>query len=312
MLLALIPVVCFAKDASRIKPLFVMIERDAETGVFRCEPPRFVLYSNGMVLYTEPYESGSYGKGAPKYYKIQLNDSEFTELKSIVSDTTAISKLKKQYTFAGWRKPFFTQEFGWLGEGGKLTCRYFFGNTKNRFNTEFSELSFLFNIIKTIEKFKPAPQRRWLPEKIEVLLKPCMGTDKPFNWPAKWPGLSDPSSIHRNSTSKSSTTLRSNSSDYDNSVTEMMEREMPYSVFLSSQACDELVALPERESILIDGKHVSAMIYISIPCEEALKTVSAKNPWQEFVTKEMLLEDVWSDPNMSNDDTIDLRPLGSE
>jgi hypothetical protein len=92
-------------------------------------------------------------------------------------------------------------------------------------------------------KFNNSKAKKWLPEKIEVMLYPNNDSKEvPYSWPKNWPNINTPGTV---------------------------KREELYSVYLDSSNYDELIKIiKEKSTVLMNKRKWSIFYRFPFPNEE--------------------------------------------
>lgn len=216
-------------------PLLVLTEINPELRITGSDVPTFALYEQGQIIYKEGRKRES------SYAETRLAREQLQELLGsfLISDDllqlprdTAASRAKGQPTME------LLFNFDTL-----RVIRVYGDLRKDKIARENTPPAFL-KVFDKITAYRDKQARKWLPEKIEVLVTDYKGSARQaIEWPASWPSLKSPDTIWRS--------------------------EKLYSLYLDKKHYKELLSLMAklkgRRAVEINGKKFSIDYRLPFP-----------------------------------------------
>lgn len=221
-------------DDKAIRPLIALIEKNPWLMVIGSDSPRFVLYDNGLLIYFDvehkEYQSVTLSERELKQFLDSLPSRDFFGLNDYYSVVHATDQPTNVLIIS---------QSDILGK--KVSV---YGNLRDEDDRSKTPKSFL-KIYDKITTYKNKSAKKWLPEKIEVMIWPDEYAKGSLKWPNAWPDISDPRTKVR--------------------------RKGEYSLFLDSSLLQDLKAFLQRrkgnQAVLINGKKYSVSYRYPFPGE---------------------------------------------
>jgi hypothetical protein len=242
LLLLMVPFGSSASEANQPpagpRPIAVLLTTDPWLMVIGSDTPWFALYDDGLVIYLEQTAKGRYTHMAAR-----LPPTELASVKAKLLSFIAEPVPKEINARPGWTDQPESRFF--LDVDGHRLVTYVYGlgtpaNSEEELLAGGKAADVLPDSIKDLHQylseFRVATATKWIPDQIEVMIWDySRAPDASIQWPAHWPGLSDPTT---------------------------RKRRDDYSMFLPGKEEDALVAFlatrKERGAIEIDGKKWAA------------------------------------------------------
>lgn len=235
---------CCLNEPQIRQPYIILIEYNPWIMIIGSDSPTFALYNDGLTIFYDQ------NKG---YQSVVLSKEELRNFKVDPN----LFKLKDYYElFNGTDLPT-TSIYVW--NNGKRKSIEVCGLSPSNKNKLPAEIEYtqskvpreFLNLYHKLVIFKHNKSKKWLPEKIEVLVWPSEDSlEKPYLWPKNWPNLKTPGTRKR----------------HDNL----------YSIYLDSCNYSHLISiskeLKENQAILMNGHKWSISYRFPFPKEELWMT----------------------------------------
>lgn len=171
------------RQAAGPMPEIVLLERDPWGKVLGSESPRFVLYSDGQVIYRA--EDG--------FRSVRLNETESLSIKNSLSEADSPKLYGTYHVVEATDQP----DSSLLLYGDPPVFLSVYGSLDDQQVTSRLPAA-VAKAFNTIRAFKSARSGPWMPSEIEVMIRPYEYAPEPsIHWNEEWPDLSAPSTIQR-------------------------------------------------------------------------------------------------------------------
>lgn len=227
------------------RPLAVMLETDPWNMVIASDTPRFVLYEDGQVIYRK-----NTSKSEAVYMTKRLTAQELQGMKASLRKFGPFGKQRARIELSDVSDQSETNMYLHIDDVPFVASVYGMGvadltkKDGRRNNTPLpTEIRDLYNFLVSID-FNDA--KKWEPELVEVMAwRYEYAPEASISWPAKWPGLTAPTTIVR--------------------------REGQYSIFMPGSelkaVTDFLATRKAKGAIEIDGRKCTMSLRPVFPSE---------------------------------------------
>jgi hypothetical protein len=168
------------------KPIVVLVETNPWLQVLGADSPTFAFYSDGLTVFVDRSKDDN----LTLYKFVVLNDQEREDFMASLAPLDLFWRLQDYYMISAATDQPTTTVHMWRANEHKAVSVY--GDLRNPFHAGNAPQVFI-NVFARLAAYKQDRALPWLPEKVEVLLWPWDGAERPLDWPPGWPNLNDPS-----------------------------------------------------------------------------------------------------------------------
>ncbi|HEX7998997.1 MAG TPA: hypothetical protein VF528_11460 [Pyrinomonadaceae bacterium] len=228
--------------------VILLYEHNPWAMVIGSDSPSFALYDDGLLIFTRTNQ-----EGRPEYASLTLSGKELEDFLASLP-VKEFNELRHEYEL-DLRTDQPTTVLS-VGDRRGLKSVRVYGNLQRSMKADDPQA--FMEIYRKLKSFEDARARRWMPEKIELMIWPYESASDPLAWPKGWPDTAHPST-KKKGTSKDS---------------------INYSIYLTQPQYESLLKRVERESadaLLINNRKWAFSFRFPFPNEESWRKKASED-----------------------------------
>ena len=172
--------------------VILLYEHNPWAMVIGSDSPSFALYDDGLLIFTRTNQ-----EGRPEYASLTLSGKELEDFLASLP-VKEFNELRHEYEL-DLRTDQPTTVLS-VGDRRGLKSVRVYGNLQRSMKADDPQA--FMEIYRKLKSFEDARARRWMPEKIELMIWPYESASDPLAWPKGWPDTAHPSTKKKGTSSR--------------------------------------------------------------------------------------------------------------